>query len=58
MTQHESIIKRLKQGWTTPLDARWILVLYGIFSIVLIDSLAMLENLAILRAWNISTSPP
>lgn len=21
MTQHESIIKRLKQGWTTPLDA-------------------------------------
>lgn len=21
MTQHESIIKRLKRGWTTPLDA-------------------------------------
>lgn len=48
MTQHESIIKRLKQGWTTPLDA---LTACGSFKIATRVSELRRDGLVIVDKW-------
>lgn len=48
MTQHESIIKRLKQGWTTPLDA---LTACGSFKLATRVSELRRDGLVIVDKW-------